>query len=182
MKHKTFICLSLFLAVIFFSCRKNINIESQKEILNIEQAAANIGAGATQISGIGYYANAGECDNVNPPADYVIRMTGDLEGCHYVFVEDFECSPSGTYREEGREYFFGTYNGQPGTFWTTYKFEAKYEGCNEGAPVGAEIFGRCQHPITAGSGTGVFAGASGQINFKDDIEAENFPYRGQLRF
>ena len=181
MKHKTFIYLSFFMAVIFFACSKNNNSVSSKEIQTEEQTSANNGAGATQISGIGYYATAGECDNVNPPADYVIRMTGDLEGCHYVFVEDFECSPSGTYREEGREYFVGTYNGQAGTFWTTYKFEAKYEDC-DGGPLGAEIFGRCQHPIVAGSGTGVFNGVSGQINFKDDIEAGNFPYRGQLRY
>lgn len=183
MKHKTFITLSFFLAVIFFACSKNNNSVSQKEIQAEEQTSANSNsAGATQISGIGYYATSGECDNVNPPADYVIRMTGDLEGCHYVFVDDFECSPSGTYREEGREYFIGTYNGQPGTFWTTYKFEARYEGCHNGAPEGAEIFGRCQHPIVAGSGTGVFNGATGQINFKDDIEAGNFPYRAHLRF
>ena len=52
----------------------------------------------------------------------------------------------------------------------------------DGGPLGAEIFGRCQHPIVAGSGTGVFNGVTGQMNFKDDIEAGNFPYRGQLRF
>jgi len=110
-------------------------------------------------------------------------MTGDLNGCLYVFVDEYECSPSGTYREEGREKFIGTYNGQSGTFWTTYKFEAKYEGCSpDGSYLGAEIFGRCQHPIVAGSGTGVFSGVTGQINFKDDIEAGNFPYRAHLRF
>ena len=50
------------------------------------------------------------------------------------------------------------------------------------SPLGAEIFGRCQHPIVTGSGTGVFNGVTRQINFKDNIEAGNFPYRGQLRF
>lgn len=181
MKHKTFICLILLLAVILFSCSKNNNTVSQKETLNEEQTAANIGSGATQISGVGFYATSGECDYESQGAVYAIKMTGDLEGCLYAFIDDYECSPSGTYREEGREYFVGTYNGQSGTFWTTYKFEAKYEDC-DGGPLGAEIFGRCQHPIEAGSGTGVFAGVSGQINFKDDIEAGNFPYRGQLRF
>ena len=181
MKHKTFICLSLFLAVILFSCSKNNNTVSQKLAIPEEQTAANNSAGATQVSGIGYYATAGECDYVTLGAAYAVRMTGDLQGCLYAFIDDFECSPSGTYREEGREYFVGTYNGQPGTFWTTYKFEAKYEDCN-GGPLGAEIFGRCQHPILEGSGTGVFSGVTGQINFKDDIEAGNFPYKGQLRF
>ena len=182
MKHKTFISLSLFLAVIFFACSKNNNHVAQQEIQSEEQTAANNGAGATQISGIGYFATPGECDYESQNAVYAIRMTGDLEGCLYAFIDDFECSPSGTYREEGREYFVGTYNGQPGTFWTTYKFEARYEGCNNGAPEGAEIFGRCQHPIVAGSGTGVFNGVTGQLNFKDNIEAGNFPYRAHLRF
>ena len=182
MKHKNFICLSFFLAVILFACSKNNNSVSQKETITEEQTAANI-SGATQISGVGFYATAGECDYASQGAVYAIKMTGDLQGCLYAFIDDYECSPSGTYREEGREYFVGTYNGQPGTFWTTYKFEARYEGCSEnGAPLGAEIFGRCQHPIVAGSGTGVFNGVTGQLNFKDDIEAGNFPYRGQLRF
>jgi len=182
MKHKTFVSLSLFLAVILFSCSKDNNPFSQKETLSEEQTTANNGAGATQISGIGFYATANECDYESQGAVYAIKMTGDLEGCLYAFIDDYECSPSGTYREEGREHFVGTYNGQSGEFWTTYKFEARYEGCNNGAPEGAEIFGRCQHPIVAGSGTGVFAGVSGQINFKDDIEAGNFPYRAQLKF
>lgn len=181
MKHKTFIYLSFFLSVILFACSKDNNPPSQQEIQPEEQITANNSVGATQISGIGFYATVGECDYESQGAVYAIRMTGDLEGCLYAFIDDFECSPSGTYREVGREYFVGTYNGQPGTFRTTYKFEAKYEDC-EGGPLGAEIFGRCQHPIVAGSGTGVFNGVSGQMNFKDDIQAGNFPYRGRLQF
>ena len=181
MKHKVFIYLSFFLAVILFACSKDNNPLSQKETLSEEQTTASRSTGATQISGVGYYATAGECDYASQGAVYAIKMTGDLEGCLYAFIDDFECSPSGTYREEGREYFVGTYNGQSGTFRTTYKFEAKYEDC-DGGPLGAEIFGRCQHPIVAGSGTGVFDGVTGQINFKDDIEAGNFPYRAHLRF
>jgi len=181
MKHKIFISLSLLLLVIFFACSKNNNSVSKNEVLQEEQTSANNGTGATQISGVGYYATTGECDYVSQGAAFALKMTGNLEGCLYTFIDDFECSPSGTYREEGREYFVGTYNGQSGTFWTTYKFEARYENCN-GGPLGAEIFGRCQHPIVTGSGTGVFNGVTGQINFKDDVEAGNFPYRGQLRF
>ena len=182
MKYKTFISLGFFLVIILFGCNIDNSAVSQKEIQPEEQTTASRSTGATQISGVGFYATAGECDYESQGAVYAIRMTGDLEGCLYAFIDDFECSPSGTYREEGREYFVGTYNGQSGMFWTTYKFEAKYEGCNNGAPEGAEIFGRCQHPIVAGSGTGVFNGVTGQINFKDDIEAGNFPYRAHLRF
>ena len=179
MKHKTFIYLSFFFAVILIACSKNNNTVSQKETLPEEQTTASRSTGATQISGVGFYANAGECDYESQGAAFALRMTGDLVGCLYVFIDEYECSPSGTYREEGREYFVGTYNGQSGTFRTTYKFEAKYEDC-DGGPLGAEIFGRCQHPIVAGSGTGVFGGVTGQLNFKDDIEAGNFPYRGHL--
>lgn len=181
MKHKTFIYLSFFFAVILFGCSKDNHSESQKEIQPEEQTTASRSTGSTQISGVGFYATVGECDYESQGAVYAIKMTGDLEGCLYAFIDDFECSPSGTYREEGTEYFVGTYNGQPGTFWTTYKFEAKYEDC-DGGPLGAEIFGRCQHPIVAGSGTGVFNGVNGQLNFKDDIETGNFPYRGHLGF
>lgn len=139
--------------------------------------------GATQIAGIGYYASSEECDYPGVGADFALGLTGDLEGCLYAFVDSYDCSPSGTYREEGREYFVGTYDGAAGTFWTTYKFEAKFEGCTEdGHFVGAEIFGRCQHPIVKGSGTGVFEGVEGRLDFKDDVESGTFPYRGHLRF
>lgn len=182
MKHNTFICLGFFLAVIFLACSKDNNPELQKETQPQTQMVANHSQ-ATQISGVGFYATSAECDYVSQGADYAIRMTGDLAGCLYAFIDDFECSPSGTYREEGRELFVGTYNGQAGSFWTTYKFEAKYEGCSaNGSPLGVEIFGRCQHPVTENSGTGVFDGVTGRLDFKDDIKAGNFPYRGHLRF
>jgi len=137
--------------------------------------------GATQISGIGYFAEPGECtdDPEGEGADFANRIEGDLEGCLYVFVETATGSPSGTYRETGSEIFVGKYNGESGTFRTTYKFEAKYE---DWTTLEVEIFGRCQHPIVVGSGTGVFYGATGRLNFKDDIEAGNFPYRGHLRW
>jgi hypothetical protein len=183
MKHKFFISMSFLLTVIFFACSKENSSVSQKEMLPEEKTSTSNSTGATQISGIGYYATAAECDSESQGADFALTMTGDLDGCLYVFVDEFECSPSGTYREVGREKFVGTYNGQSGEFWTTYRFEAKYEGCNEdGSFEGLEILGRCQHPIAAGSGTGVFSGVTGQINFKDDIEAGNYPYRGHLRF
>jgi hypothetical protein len=169
------------ITIFFFACQKGVDKPAMPEE-EIATSSANNGSGATQISGSGFYATSGECSSINPPSDFALRMTGDLTGCLYVFIDDYECSPSGTYREEGREYFVGTYNGQAGTFWTAYKFEARYEGCDNGAPVGAEIFGRCQHPITESSGTGVFNGVSGQLNFKDDIEAGNFPYTGHLRW
>jgi len=146
------------------------------------QQNSNVREGNTQISGIGYYADSNDCDYESQGAEFALKVTGDLEGCLYVFVEDYGCSPSGTYRESGMEYFVGTYNDEEGTFWTNYKFEAKYEGCEDGFFVGAEIFGRCQHPLVNGSGTGVFDGATGRIDFKDNVDTGEFPYKGHIKF
>ena len=137
-------------------------------------------AGATQIAGLGAPAAPGECtDAAGAGADFSLSLAGDLEGCHYIFVETATCSPSGTYFERGTELFVGTYNGAAGTFGTTYQFSAKYEDCTN---LIGEIFGRCQHPIAANTGTGVFEGVTGRLDFKDDVAAGNFPYRGHLRW
>jgi hypothetical protein len=143
--------------------------------------------GATQISGVAVFDDPLDpaCNDPEgagpPPADYALVMTGDLVGCLYTFVdhETVQSSPSGTYRETGTETFVGTYMGQPGTFETTYRFEAKYEDVTDPA---TEIFGRCQHPIVEGKGTGIFLGVSGRLDFKDDVETGEFFYRGHLRF
>ena len=131
--------------------------------------------GATQISGTGFIAGTGECTSPPPGALFALTMTGDLEGCLYVFVDEFECSPSGTYREQGRELFVSAHNAGADSFWTTYKFEAKYSGLAADCDIlkATEIFGRCQHPIVKGSGTGVFEGVTGRLDFKDDIAAGN---------
>lgn len=147
-------------------------------------AAASAG-GATQISGVAFFAEPGECeDAVTGPAgqapDFALNMTGDLEGCHYVFVETFDCSPSGTYVETGTEIYVGSGSeGDNGTFRTTYRFTAKYEDC---ANLIGELHGRCQHPIVAASGTEDYEGVTGRLDFKDDIASGNFPYRGHLRW
>ncbi|HUQ68038.1 MAG TPA: hypothetical protein VM165_00860 [Planctomycetaceae bacterium] len=130
---------------------------------------------ATRISGVGYFDEFHVCDSGSVGADFALIMTGDLEGCLYVFVETAEFTPSGTYMETGTELFVGA----DGTFETAYQFEAKYE---DPANLIGEIFGRCQHKIVEDSGTGAFDGVSGRIDFKDDIEAGDFPYRGSLKF
>src|SRR5215216_5039039 len=133
--------------------------------------------GATQISGVAVFAEEGVCDDPEGEgADFALIMTGDLEGCLYTFVETAESSPSGTYRETGTELFVDSEGA--GTFATTYRFEAKYEDV---ANLAGEIFGRCQHPIVEGSGTGVFEGVSGILFFKDEVETGEFFYRGHLR-
>ncbi len=137
---------------------------------------------ATQISGVTFFADTGECDDPEGAgANFALVMDGDLEGCLYTFVETQESSPSGTYRETGTELFVASEvdGTEVGTFETTYRFEAKYEDVTDPT---TEIFGRCQHPIVEGSGTGIFQGVSGQLFFKDDVEAGTFPYRGHLQY
>jgi hypothetical protein len=136
-----------------------------------------LAGGATQISGVGFFDEADTCDSESVGADFALIMTGDLEGCLYTFVETAESSPSGTYLETGTDLFVASDG--VSTFETTYRFEAKYEDV---ANLEGEIFGRCQHPIVEGSGTGIYEGVSGRFDIKDDVEAGNFLYRGHLRF
>ncbi|MGH7496244.1 MAG: hypothetical protein ACREOO_28155 [bacterium] len=177
MNNRIFIRLIFCLALILCGCSKDVPMSS--ELTQGEQGSVLGKPGATQISGTGFFAGAGECTALPPDALFALTMTGDLEGCLYVFVDFSECSPSGTYREQGRDLFVGQYNGRSGTFRTTYGFEAKYEDCPN---LLGEVFGRCQHPIVAGSGTGDFVGVSGRIDLKDDVVAVEFPYRGHLKF
>ena len=137
--------------------------------------------GAKQIAGIGYYAEPGACtDPEGAGADYALTLTGSLTGCHYVFVENGQCSPGGAYYEVGYEIFVGTYDGQPGTFRTKYVFTAKYLDCPN---LTGEVTGRCQHPFVNGSGTGVFEGIrEARLDMRDDISAGNFPYKGHVLF
>ena len=139
-----------------------------------------LAGGATQISGVGFFADKDVCgDSEGEGANYALILNGDLKGCLYTFIETTKSSPSGTYRETGTEVFVSNVPNRPGTFATTYRVEAKYEDV---ANLTGEIFGRCQHPIVEGSGTGIFEGVTGRLDFKDDIEAGNFPYRGHLRW
>lgn len=140
--------------------------------------------GAKKFSGIGYLDEKAACNFKSQGATFALTMTGDLEGCLYVFVDKFSCN-DGNYLEKGRELFIGTYKGKSGSFWTTYDFQAKFEGCNpDGTYAGAEISGQCQHPIVKGSGTGVFAGVTGRFDMIDDVKAKpiNYPYLGYFKF
>ena len=137
--------------------------------------------GGKQIAGIGTYAAPGACtDPEGAGADYVLTLNGSLSGCHYVFVESFKCSPGGAYSETGYEIFVGTYEGQAGTFRTSYLFTAKYLDCPN---LVGEVTGRCQHPFVSGSGTGVFAGIKeARLDMRDDVSSGTFPYKGHILF
>lgn len=140
-------------------------------------------AGTTQISGEGAYDTTGsQCGT--PPAGFAdftpLILTGDLEGCLYsdIVTSTDHGTPSGIYIETGRELVVGSLNGGPvGTFITTYRFESKWD---PEVSTGVEVKGRCQHPITRGSGTGGFAGATGRLDFKDEVSTGQFFYRGHI--
>ena len=137
-------------------------------------------AGTAQVDGSGYYDDitGDECDA--PPSEFsdypALVLHGDLEGCLYAHVLSGHFTPSGVWIETGQELVVASLNGGPvGTFTTNYRFEGKYE-----ADFTVEIHGRCQHPIAAGSGTGAFAGVTGRLDFKDDVDNAVFYYRGHL--
>jgi hypothetical protein len=180
MKNKMFIFGLIFgVALIIGGCSKDS--EQGSDLSHLKKATQ----GAIHLSGAGYFDAIDACNTAEQGADYTLTLTGDLVGCLFTFVDNYDCTPGGTYMELGREYFVGTYKGVYGTFWTEYRFEAKYEGCAEdGSYLGAEIKGRCQHPITEGMGTGVFEGVTGRLDFKDVIEGEaiTYVYRGHLKF
>ena len=140
-------------------------------------------AGTTQISGSGAYDITGsECGT--PPAGFAdftpLVLAGDLEGCLYtdIVTSTDQGTPSGIYIETGRELVVGSLNGGPvGTFETTYRFESRWD---PEVSTGVEVKGRCQHPMVAGSGTGGFRGATGRLDFKDEVATGRFFYRGHI--
>jgi hypothetical protein len=144
--------------------------------------AAPAHAGATQIDGTAEFQSedGGPCPIVEEYNDYPpLVLAGSLTGCWYTDVQAERTTAGNVYLERGRELFVGSLRpgGPTGTFTTTYRFEAKL------AADGSEVRGRCQHPLVAGSATGVFAGATGRLDFKDIIEDPiTYVYRGHLRF
>ena len=139
-------------------------------------------AATTQISGVGVFDAAGGCDPPPPGYedfdDFTMVITGDLEGCWYTRVDSGRTTPSGVYLESGEEVFVGSLSGGPtGTFATTYRFESKWD---PDVFTGSEVHGRCQHPIVSGSGTDGFEGATGRVDFKDEVTTGEFLYRGHI--
>lgn len=130
-----------------------------------------------QLTGTAVFTTS--CPDQPAYASYLpLVMSGSLNGCWYTHVETARTTPGGVYLESGTELFVGRLDGPggpAGSFTTTYKFEAKLNAD------GAEVRGRCQHPIVSGSGTGDFAGATGRVDFKDIIgDPITYVYRGHI--
>ena len=76
-----------------------------------------LAGGATQITGIGWPPSEVQCLGVGVPEDelpydFATALEGDIEGCQYVWVDSFKCSPGGTYLETGRELYVASYEGE----------------------------------------------------------------------
>ena len=150
--------------------------------------AAPASASQNQVSGIqAPGGTAPACGDTSAS----FTMTGGLVGCWY---EDSGTQTKGQvtasglylYHFSGQEHFTGcldvdgdgrcSSDDPSGTLYFTFTFTGQFEA----TPPYPEIRGRCHHPIV--SGTGDFAGATGVINFKDDVSNGTSPYMGHVGF
>lgn len=147
--------------------------------------AAQASAAQSQVAGVqSLGATPPACGD--PAADFT--MTGGLVGCWYedsgTFTKD-HITASGTelIHISGTELFVGcldadgdgTCSGDPsGTLDFVFTFTGQFD-----ATSGAEIRGRCHHPIVGGDGA--FANATGVLNFKDDVANGTSPYMGHIK-
>lgn len=149
-------------------------------------ASAEAG-GVTQVSGVGTLASDSNgtdpgidpiapCDGPQAAtADYGLVLTGDFEGCVYGVIETASYNErNGIYNEWADETFVNA--DKTGSFMMREHFTARFD-----PDTGDQIFGRCQHPIVGDSGTGVYDGISGRLDFKDDVDAGVADYRGHYK-
>jgi len=149
-------------------------------LLALAATASAGGHGNVQLDGLGSPGDFEVCDDpAGADADFPILIEGGLDGCLYQYWGPGEFRPSGTYIETGTELFVGCLaDGVTcGTFETTYLFTGKYADTD----FSGQEWGRCQHPIVSGTGTGDFTGATGRLDFRDDVEAGNFVMRGHIK-
>jgi hypothetical protein len=143
-----------------------------------------VAAAATPVSGTFVFDTEKTCTEAPPGFDeFTFVISGDLEGCWYTNIErprDLG-SPSGLYLETGREVFVGQLRGGPvGTFSTTYAFVSQWDP--DFTRGGTEIWGRCQHLIVRGSGTGGLHDVTGHL-VRTDTAPDGLMgrYRGSVR-
>ena len=136
---------------------------------------AGAGGGNIQVSGL-----------QTPVSEGTYLMSGDLVGWWYqTSISNVRFHPAGTVQLEGTELYVGCVDsdhdgtcetGEPaGTLDFAFSFSGKYDTVTF-----AEIHGRCHHVITGG--TGDFANATGQLDFKDDPVTGCADYRGHIKF
>jgi hypothetical protein len=150
--------------------------------------ASSASAATNQVAGVQSPPGAFGPACTDPSASFT--MTGSLVGCWYedggtVTKDQFTASGIELFHFSGTEHFNGCLDvdgdgscgaGDPsGTLEFVFTFTAQFD-----AATGAEIRGRCHHPIVGSSGD--FAGATGVINFHDDVSNGTSPYMGHVSF
>lgn len=139
------------------------------------------------VGGLSSPASAGDGAKVEgvqtPAGPDVYTMSGDLVGVWYTTSFNLGITTSsGVVTGTGTERFVGCYNadgdavcdpGEPvGEIFFSFRYSGRFD-----LTTGAILHGRCQHPVTGGSGD--FAAVSGQMTFHDDPSGCSF-YKGQL--
>ena len=121
------------------------------------------------------------------PTDDVYTMSGGLVGSWYTDTFDLQAfdPTTGWLVGTGTEHFNGCLDNNrnavcgpadpAGTLKFAYVLWARFD-----TTTGAQIEGRCVHPVTTGSGD--FASAMGVLSFVDDPVAHTSAYRGAISY
>jgi hypothetical protein len=141
-------------------------------------------AATTAVSGTFVVDTGSVC--TSPPDGFeelAFVISGDLEGCRSTNIGGARDlgPPSGLYLEVGQEVFVGRFRGGPvGTFATTSTFASRWDP--DFTTGGTEIWGRCQHSIVRGRGTGGQHGVARHL-VRTDMATDGSAgsYRGVVR-
>ena len=178
-------------------CKRGAGVLAAGVVSTLIMASGNValaGDGSRVISGNSVFSDCGV-----DGSDVALLLTGDLEGCLSVFVQDYSCrelNGFAHYKERGREAFAGTWRGGRGRFTTRYTIDAAYaQGFCTSFDFSLELSGSCTHHITGRSG--VFADTEGVFTMFDVITnvtgdpvtgefaagsgGNNFLYSGRIR-
>jgi len=123
---------------------------------------ASAGGGVSQVDGLLTPDTGGVCQRQDP-FEAAYTVSGSLDGCWFIEHTSYDHSNSaGGFVATGTEEFHGCVTGTAtcGSFFTKFKFTAKYDGATE-------LHGRCHHPLQPELGTEDFAGVGGVINMHD---------------
>ena len=154
---------------VYDTCKRGAGFLAAGVISTLIMASGNIasaGDGTRVISGNSVFSDCGV-----DGSDVALLLTGDLEGCLSIFVQDYSCrelNGFAHYKERGREAFNGKWRGERGRFTTKYTIDAAYaQGFCTSFDFSLELSGSCRHHITGRSG--VFTDTVGVFTMFDVI-------------